>query len=505
MMSPIFSLDNMYRQYLHCRRNKRNTLNALKFEYHLEENLVRLQEELKQRTYAPSRSVCFVVNQPKLREIFAADFKDRVVHHILVSALEKVWEPCFIYDSYACRKEKGTHLSVKRLQAFTRKVSRNNTRRAYFMHLDIQGFFFNINKEILYRIITKKIKDEHVNWLARTIIFHDCTKNFIYKGKRHLLKEVPPHKTLFNAENERGLPIGNLTSQFFANVYINELDQFVKHHLKASYYMRYCDDFVLLDERKERLLEWKEKVRDFLNVKLRLALNDKRQAIGPIRNGIDFLGYIVRPDYLLVRRRVVNRLKARLVAYQKKLIVDKKDYTIYNYNIAILEKLKATWASSMAHFKMANTYRLKKALGERFSWIYHLFYPDEGRLTIAERIPAGLRTLRGQYRFFLGKFPGSVLFFQVGRFFEFYDEQAENVIKVLGLSRTKITRRFRIRCGFPINLKERYLRKFMNLGLSVYHIQEEAGWLSAIKKRRVAKAWISKSANSLEVGNNSLN
>ena len=99
---------------------------------------------------------------------------------------------------------------------------------------------------------------------------------------------MPAHKTLFNAENERGLPIGNLTSQFFANVYLNELDQFVKHHLKARYYMRYCDDFVLLDERIERLLEWKEKIKDFLNVKLRLALNDRRQAIGPIRNGIDF-------------------------------------------------------------------------------------------------------------------------------------------------------------------------------------------------------------------------
>lgn len=519
-MTPIFSLDNMYRQYLHCRRNKRNTLNALKFEYNLEENLVRLQEELKERTYSPSRSVCFVVNQPKLREIFAADFKDRVVHHVLVSALEKVWEPCFIYDSYACRKEKGTHLSVRRLQAFTRKVSRNNTRRAYFMHLDIQGFFFNINKEILYQVITKKIKDEDVRWLAKTIIFHDCTKNFIYKGKRHLLKEVPPHKTLFNAENERGLPIGNLTSQFFANVYLNELDQFVKHHLKASYYMRYCDDFVLLDERKERLLEWKEKIREFLNVKLRLCLNDKRQAIGPIRNGVDFLGYIVRPDYLLVRRRVVNRLKARLIEYQKKLIVEKpvlikhvlakagmgkvshSPYQVrgrvLKYDISVMEKLRDTWSSYMAHFKMANAYLLKKRLSERFSWIGDLYYHEKDRLKIVNRAPSRLHTLKGQYRFFLGRYPKAILFFQVGRFFEFYDKQAEIVQEVLGLKGTGSTRGFRARCGFPVSSKERYLRWFMEQGFTVRVIREGGVWLSGVKKRSIAERWTSISARSFK-------
>ncbi len=228
-MTPLFSPENIHRQYLRCRRNKRNTLNALRFEYDLEENLMRLKEELQRQTYRPSRSVCFVVTRPKLREIFAADFRDRVVHHILVEALEKVWEPRFIHDTYACRKGKGTHRAVKRLQGFMRRVSRNNTQRAYFLQLDIRGFFFNINKEILYQIIAKRIRNHEILWLARTVIFHDCTKNVLLKGKKSLLKGVPPHKTLFNTENKRGLPIGNLTSQFFANVYLNELDQFVKH------------------------------------------------------------------------------------------------------------------------------------------------------------------------------------------------------------------------------------------------------------------------------------
>ena len=217
-MPPIFSLENIHRQYLTCRRNKRNTFNALRFEYDLEENLVRLQEELEARTHIPSRSVCFVLKQPKLREIFAADFRDRVVHHVLVDYLEKLWQPLFIHDSYACRKGKGTHRAVNRLQAFTRRVSRNGTRRAYFMQLDIKGFFLHINKEILYEIIAKRIRDEKVLWLARTVIFNDCTRNFVLKGKKGLLEKIPPHKTLFGTENQRGLPIGNLASQFFSNV-----------------------------------------------------------------------------------------------------------------------------------------------------------------------------------------------------------------------------------------------------------------------------------------------
>ena len=135
-----FSFANIYRQYLNCRKRKRNTINVLKFEIGAEENLLRLQERLQKKTYYPSRSVCFVVNKPKLREIFAADFKDRIVHHILVDYLERIWEKIFINDSYACRKDKGTHKGVKRLQSFIRKITKNGTHRAYYMQLDIHRF-----------------------------------------------------------------------------------------------------------------------------------------------------------------------------------------------------------------------------------------------------------------------------------------------------------------------------------------------------------------------------
>lgn len=415
MIDTVFSLENIYRQYLKCRKNKRNTINALRFEYNLEENIVNLQEELEARTYSPSRSVCFALRQPKLREIFAADFRDRVVHHVLVDYLERFWEPVFIYDSYACRSGKGTQKAVTRLQSFMRKVSRNGSRKAYFMQLDIKGFFLYINKEILYQIIAKRIRDEKILWLADKVIFHDCTRDVIFKGNRDLLKNIPEHKSLFNTENKRGLPIGNLSSQFFANVYLNELDQFVKHHLKAGYYIRYSDDFVLLHEENERLQGWKDEIREFLKVRLRLDINDRRQKTGLISNGVDFLGYIVRPEYLLVRRRVVNRLKARLIQYEKLLnrrkndnstgfpfkkmggkVITKKDYRVLIYDSAVLENVMSVWNSYMAHLKMANAFRLKVKLLKRFAWLSNFFQMDGVKLKRSYKTSASLRTLKGQ-------------------------------------------------------------------------------------------------------------
>lgn len=489
-MTPVFSLENIYRQYLNCRKNKRNTINALRFEYNLEENLARLHEELEMQTYSPSRSVCFALKQPKLREIFAADFRDRVVHHILVGYLEKFWEPVFIYDSFACRRGKGTQRAVKRLQGFTRKISRNGKKRAYFIQLDIQGFFLHINKEVLYQIVAKRIRDEKILWLARKVIFHDCTRDVIFKGNRDLLKKIPPHKTLFGTKNKRGLPIGNLSSQFFANVYLNELDQFVKHHLKARYYIRYSDDSVLLHEEEERLKKWKEEIGEFLKDKLRLELNGRRQKSGPISNGIDFLGYIVRPDYLLVRRRVINRLKARLMRYQKRLKKDKDNCRVLIYDPPVLEKVMNSWASYMAHLDMASTYRLRIKLLRRFAWLSDLFQMDGVKLKIRHEAPVTLHTLKGQYRFFLGRHPGSILFFQVGWFYDLYDRQAEIAIKVLGLKRMKITRGFQARCGFPVNRKKKYIGRLLSLGFTVHIVNEGDAWLSRVKKRQFVECWL---------------
>jgi len=333
----MFTYKQLFNCYLKCRKNKRNTINQLSFEVNAEQNLLRLEEDLNSQTYQPARSICFVVDKPKLREIFAADFRDRIVHHVLVEHLESIAEPKFIYDSYACRKGKGTHRAVKRLQSFTRSITENNYRKAYFLQLDIRSFFFSINKNILFDLVKKYTQDKDMLWLTKVIIYNDCTKNAVIKNDIGLFKSIPAHKTLFGQDKNKGLPIGNLSSQFFANLYLNELDQVVKHTLKCKYYLRYMDDLLILHQDRKVLEKWANDIEVFVKEKLDLALNKNKTAIRPISNGIDYLGYIVRPFYILVRRRVVNSLKSRIKAGT----LDKKAY-----------------ASYLGHLKHANAYRL---------------------------------------------------------------------------------------------------------------------------------------------------
>lgn len=237
------------------------------FELNAEANLLALQEELRAHTYKPGRSICFITDGPKPREVFAADFHDRVVHHLLVSHHERVFEPIFIHDSYACRKGKGTLAASNRLVTFLRRVTANGKRPAWALKLDVANFFPSIYKETLYAILFQKITHPELLWLTRTLLFHDPTANYFFRsydrnvpGPESPYYPVPRIKSLFGKHNELGLPIGNLTSQFWGNVYLNELDQFIKRKLKCRYYMRYVDDMVLLAEDKQVLEKWCSKL-----------------------------------------------------------------------------------------------------------------------------------------------------------------------------------------------------------------------------------------------------
>lgn len=490
-MPPLFSFENLYRQYLRCRRHKRQTHNALRFEARLEENLVRLREELEGRAYHPSRSVCFVVKHPKFREIFAADFRDRVVHHVLVEALERVWEPIFLHDSYACRTGKGTHRAVRRLQQFMRRATHNGTKPGFALQLDIRGFFFHIDKEILFQILAKRIRDETMLWLARTIIFHDCTVEAVFKTDRRLWRHIPPHKTLFGTGNVRGLPIGNLTSQFFSNVYLNELDQFMKHHLRARHYLRYSDDFVLAHEDPAQLLAWREEIQTFLAERLRLSLTDPLAKPQPITNGVDFLGYIVRPDYLLVRRRVVSRLKARLRDYEQQLVRPQSGAIVFRHDPAALAGLRATWASYRAHLSMAHSHRLWDRLVSRSGWVRHFFVLEEGLLVPRATVPPTFACLKAQYQFFVNQRTEALLFFHVGRFYEWYDQQATQAGRLLGLRLLAPGRGFLYRCGLPVRHGPWRIRSLVTRGVPVALIREteDRAWLGGVKPRALVAFW----------------
>jgi len=405
--NPEFNFQNLYRAYLDCRKNKRYTYHAAKFELNLERELLKLEHDLQTQTYKISRSICFVVTIPTLREVFAATFRDRVVHHLLYNFLEPIFEPKLIDQSFACRKSKGTHQSLEYLSASLRKITHNNTRPAYFLHLDIKGFFMSLDKNILYGLIEKEVKNPKLLWLTKLIIFADPTENFLSKSPQSLFNQVPQHKSLFHAPKDRGLPIGNLSSQFFANVYLNGIDQFAKHKMKVKYYLRYVDDMLFLSNDLEELKIWRDGVNEFIENRLGLKLNFKKQILQPVDKGIDWLGYFVRPESVLIRPRVVKAFKRKLYIFNQilqnslfetqdekssqllillpvvipdfcttKIRNDKNaklgnktvkgqlslPFTDPNPSIEVIEKMLATINSYFGHFGHANTYQLKKHL-----------------------------------------------------------------------------------------------------------------------------------------------
>ncbi len=398
----MFSFRSLFEAWLACRKRKRNTANALKFEADLLENLRTLSETLTDGSYRPSRSVCFVTCAPKLREIFAADFRDRVVHHLLVPRLEAIFEPKFIHDSYACRLDKGTHAAVRRLQSFMNTVSRSGRRPAWFMQLDIRSFFMSIDRALLLAMIERHVTDADTLALARVIIKSDCTEKYAYKGAPGLLEQIPPHKSLFQVPSGKGLPIGNLTSQFFANVYLNELDQFVKHTLKCRHYLRYVDDFILLHESKEALVAMKAEIETFLAVRLQLQVKSDF-CLKRVCEGSDFLGYIARPDYILVRKRVLGNLHGKLATFKAKMVVEgavgRRRYLQLHLRSETVTPLRQTLASYLGHFVHADSRRLVDSLWEKHAWLKEVFVlQKDGRLMPEYEPQQKPVTMRRQYR-----------------------------------------------------------------------------------------------------------
>ncbi len=311
----IFSLKvDLFQAYYDCRKHKRNTTNALAFEIYFERELNRLLEEIIDRTYMPGKSVAFLVYKPVCREIFAADFRDRVVHHFLINKLNPIFERLFIYDSYSCRKGKGTLFGIKRMQRFVRSCSRSFTQSCYVLKLDIEGFFMHINRNILLGKVLKIIDKYYsefdkdlVKHLAGQIILLDPLEHCTIKGKKEEWKILPKTKSLFSIEKGHGLPIGNLTSQIFANVYLNDFDHFVKRELKTQYYGRYVDDFILMDESREVLIEKREKIRIYLKDTLNLNVHPKKEYLQHYTKGFSFLGGFILPYRTQVGKRIIKQ------------------------------------------------------------------------------------------------------------------------------------------------------------------------------------------------------
>ena len=307
----MIDLTDLFEAYLSCRKNKRNTMNALAFEIDYEHQLITLHQEINEGRYRPGRSIAFIVDQPVQREIFAADFRDRVVHHLVMNKLNPLFEKTFIYDSYACRKNKGTHVGIQRVDRFIRQCSKNYTTDCYTLKLDIKGFFMAIDKGILLKKLLPFI-DEHyhesdkaqIRSLCQLMVENDPTSGCLIKGSRQDWSGLPPDKSLFHSAPNCGLPIGNLTSQILANFYMNTFDHFIKHDLGVRYYGRYVDDMVLVHSNEKELKAWIPMIANFLTSELKLSIHPKKTVLQHSTKGVLFLGAMIKPHRILMGKRI---------------------------------------------------------------------------------------------------------------------------------------------------------------------------------------------------------
>jgi len=289
--------------YLDCRRTKRNSASALAFEAQAEHRLFNLFERLLAGTYRPGRSICFVVTRPRAREVWAAEFEDRVVHHLLYNQIAPRFHAAFVSDSCACIPGRGTLYAARRLEGQVRSVTQNWSKPASYLKCDLANFFVSIDKKVVLAQLQRRVTEPWWMELAETILMHDPRADVDVRGARQELALVPAHKSLFNAPDDHGLPIGNLSSQFFANVLLDPFDQWVKHKLRVPY-VRYVDDFILLHQDGKALAAMLPAIEARM-AELQLQLNPRKTILQPISRGIDFVGQVIKPWRRTTRPRTL--------------------------------------------------------------------------------------------------------------------------------------------------------------------------------------------------------
>ncbi|WP_177336914.1 MULTISPECIES: RNA-directed DNA polymerase [Pseudomonas] len=308
-----FQFEDLVLAYYDCRRNKRNSASARLFEKDMEINLLELYDDLIAGAYRPGRSICFVVTRPKAREVWAAAFRDRVVHHLMYNHVAPRFYASFIADSCACIPGRGTLYAATRLESKIRSASENWSKPIFYLKCDLANFFVAIDKAVLRKQLEARITEPWWLALATQILMHDPREDYETRSPAHLFNRVPQHKRLVAQPAHLGLPIGNLSSQFFANVYLDALDQFAKHHLRAKHYIRYVDDFVFLHESPQQLNQWLAEVEAFLP-RLGARLNPTKTILQPVDRGVDFVGHVIKPWRRTTRKRSLAQALKRTAA-----------------------------------------------------------------------------------------------------------------------------------------------------------------------------------------------
>ncbi len=367
-------LLDLFYAYEDARLNKWNTASVLKFEENYEENIFALWDEARERRYKIGRSICFINFKPVKREIFAAHFRDRIVHHLIFNYLNPIVEPGFIKDSYSCRVGKGTHYGISRLQSFIRGCSHNYTRDAWILKMDILGYFMRIDRQILFDMICRKLErytrpvdfdKPLLIYLLEKVIFNDPTTNCIIKGRASDWKGLPPSKSLFHAPPGKGFPIGNLTSQLFGNIYLNPFDHFVKEELEMRYYGRYVDDFVLVHESREFLKAQIPKIRAFLRDELQLELHPRKTYLQHYSRGVQYLGAYLKPHRAYASPRIKNNFYQAIQNWNR--FIQQNGNKIDDKG---LKKFIGSMNSYLGALKHHSTYKLRKKLLRQLNGYY---------------------------------------------------------------------------------------------------------------------------------------
>lgn len=344
--NQICDFDNLYQAHLSARKGKRFRAEVLAFSANLEENLINIQNELLHGQYAVGRYREFYVFEPKKRLIMALPYKDRVVQWAVYRVVNPILSRGFISDTYACVNGRGAHSAVKRLQYWTRLVN-SEPGKPYYLKLDISKYFYRVDHDVLLSILGRKFADERLMALFETIIKSEQTPFGLPLGYN-----PGEADRLFT----KGMPIGNLTSQMFANTYLNELDQHIKRVLRVRHYIRYMDDIIILADDKRLLHGYKDDIERFLDEKLKLTLNNKT-AIRPITLGIEFCGYKIWPTHIKLRKSTALKMKRRLKYIQRDYAAGKID----------LDRAKRTLDSYQGIMQHCNSYNLRRSIFGQYS------------------------------------------------------------------------------------------------------------------------------------------
>lgn len=342
--SDFTSLEALERAFKGASRGKRYRTYAAYYNYHRLETLLQLQHELRHNTYHPKPHVRFTVNDPKKRLIDAPHFRDRIVHHAVCSVLKATFEPCFIYDSYACREDKGSHRAAKRLQHFIRWQT---SKPLYVLHLDISKYYASVNHAALKALLGHKLRDPLLLRVLDMVI--DCYQS----GSEH--DELFPPDAPYHTQGPRGIPIGNLTSQLLGNIYLHAADDYIKRTLGVRRYIRYMDDLVLVHDDKRQLRMWQQQITVFLRDELCLSVHPRKTRLFPAHLGVEFVGYRIWRHKIRVRSSTVKLIKRRwgqlLDQYQRGAISNH-----------MLRETFYSWVAHMQHASPRETNQLIRKL-----------------------------------------------------------------------------------------------------------------------------------------------